>query len=94
MFGLYCNLESRPRRNIRCNTHWNARCNTCNIRRPFPDAGSNTQPFGLGFDESQLSPAKKEDSSDEEDDQPLGERMRKRAKLLEDEAKQLEDEAK
>ena len=64
----------------------------CNVRRPFLDADSNTQPLGLGFDESQVSPAKNEIDIDE--DQPLGERMRKKAKLLEDEAKQLEAKAK
>ena len=46
--------------------------------------------MGLGFDESQVSPAKSESDSEE----PLGERMRKKAKLLEDEAKQLEAKAK
>ena len=35
--------------------------------------------------ESQVSPAKSESDSEE----PLGERMRKKAKLLEDEAKQV-----
>ena len=61
----------------------------CNVRRPFPDAGSNTQPLGLGFDESQVSPAKRDSSDDEEEEETLGERMRKRAKLLEEEAEQV-----
>ena len=99
-----CNAQ-RPRRRYNSNLDLsdlrtfvatpNGTCvakHACNVRRPFPDADSNTQPLGLGFDESQVSPAKNEIDIDE--DQPLGERMRKKAKLLEDEAKQLEAKAK
>ena len=45
--------------------------------------------MGLGFDESQVSPAKRDSSDDEEEEETLGERMRKRAKLLEEEAEQV-----
>ena len=48
----------------------------------------------IGFDESQVSPAKRDSSDDDEEEETLGERMRKRAKLLEEEAEQLEAKAK